>query len=806
MKKKFLTFILSICFIIPCMFMFSACSTTTPADIEFKVENGYIQYYDGSNWNNLIAIEELEGEDGDDADIWTIGNDGYWYKNGSKTNRKATGDIGANGNGIKSIAPSTDPAKTNATQTTYIITLDDNSTYEFVVKNGTNGNTPTISISDDGFWIINGSKTNKLAIGTNGEDGDDADIWTIGENGNWYKNNVDTGNKALGEDGTSYYLYIKYANNQPTSDSDMKTTASDWIGIYTGTSKTAPTTYSSYTWYCIKGKDASYSTYTITYDYGIADELFDDTFTSKEIKSTEWITNMPEIKSNYENCFLGWYIKNTNKKIENYDFVGGNVVLEARFDIEKLGLSGLYSNGKYIMNWEDITTTYSSAFTENNTKIVAKGTDKSYFGYDFKGELYIDNSVKSIEEDAFYYSYLTKVILPEGLEKIGDSSFYNSRIETIILPKSLTKIESNAFVSCSYLTNVYYNGTILDWCSIDISTLGNNDTSPMGNGKHFYVKTINSWQEITELNIDKNITNINNNFYGFDYLEKVYIHKDVESIASNAFSGCINLQSIEIEEGNSVYNSGDNSNAIIETSTNTLLFGSVNTWIPSSVLKIGSGAFRGLNIQTITIPDSVTHIDMYAFNNCEMLESVYIGKSVTAMGNEYGNYENCFQGCINLSTIVVDEENETFDSRNNCNAIIKSATHELIVGCKNTVIPNGVLSIGKFAFSNIEITTLIIPDSVATIKEDAFASCDYLTTIILGSGIETLESYAFRYSTNIKSIFYNGNETAWSNVNKEDYAFSYGTNYKVYYYSEIEPAESDNYWHYDTDGVTPVAW
>lgn len=139
MKKKILIFILSICFIIPCMFMFSACSTTTPANIEFKVENGYIQYYDGSNWNNLIAIEELEGEDGDDADIWTIGTDGYWYKNGVKQDQVATGNVGQKGNGIKSIAPSSDPSKTNATQTTYIITLDDNFTCEFVVKNGTDG-------------------------------------------------------------------------------------------------------------------------------------------------------------------------------------------------------------------------------------------------------------------------------------------------------------------------------------------------------------------------------------------------------------------------------------------------------------------------------------------------------------------------------------------------------------------------------------------------------------------------------------------------------------------------------------------
>lgn len=152
MKKKFLTFVLSICFIIPCMFMLSACSINTPADIEFKVENGYVQYYDGNNWNNLIAVEDLKGEQGDpgtpgrpgntgtpgtpgaDADIWTIGNNGYWYKNGVKTNSKA---VGTDGTGISQITK--DHANSDESQTTYKIHFTDGSSYSFVVKNGIDG-------------------------------------------------------------------------------------------------------------------------------------------------------------------------------------------------------------------------------------------------------------------------------------------------------------------------------------------------------------------------------------------------------------------------------------------------------------------------------------------------------------------------------------------------------------------------------------------------------------------------------------------------------------------------------------------
>lgn len=77
----------------------------------------------------------------------------------------------------------------------------------------------------------------------------------------WFKYKGEKGNTgntgATGQDGTSYYVFIRYASAQPTQDSDMKTTADDWIGIYSGTSSTAPTTYTSYTWYKIKGETGS---------------------------------------------------------------------------------------------------------------------------------------------------------------------------------------------------------------------------------------------------------------------------------------------------------------------------------------------------------------------------------------------------------------------------------------------------------------------------------------------------------------------------------------------------------------------
>lgn len=362
MKKKLLTFILSICFISLCASVLCACSKTSPT-IAFKVADGYVQYYNGTSWENLILIEDLKGEDGKDgynASIWTIGNDGFWYLNGRKTDNKAIGVDGLKGNGIKSITISDDPLKTNASQTTYVITMDDNRTYEFSVKNGTNGS--------------NGSN------GTNGQDGKD-------------------------------------------------------------------------------GQDATYATYTITYDYGKAKELFVSNRDLDTIKSTEWLTSLPEIKPDYKNAFLGWFISGTDRVISNYDFIGGNVTVEARFDIEKIGLSGFYQNGKYIMTWSDLIETYPNAFNEEKTQI---GWSTSYDGHMpafdrlNKGiEIVIDDSITSIGKDAFYGLKITNVIMPDTVTEIGRYAFFGCyNLQTVKMSSNLQSIGDFAFWQCYSLTKI----------------------------------------------------------------------------------------------------------------------------------------------------------------------------------------------------------------------------------------------------------------------------------------------------------------------------------------------------------------
>ena len=396
----------------------------------------------------------------------------------------------------------------------------------------------------------------------------------------------------------------------------------------------------------------------------------------------------------------------------------------------------------------------------------------------------IPNSVTTIGTNSFSgCNSLRNITIPNSVTTIGLLAFNAcSSLESVEIPSSVTEIKMWAFRDCSSLKKVNVKAIVPP--HITAGTFLNN------NGIDCYVpaesiddyKAADYWKDLnilSEVTIPNNeiwytssnnsvvvpkiknvfganiISNVNENGKGiitFDsdvteigegafqdcsYLTSITIPQSVTKIGSQVFANCIGLTKITVDESNPIYDSRNNCNAIIETATNTLIQGCNNTIIPNTVTAIGQDAFYYCTTLTnITIPNSVTKIGSVAFQGCESLQSITIPSNVTEIGT--GGI-----GCTSLNNIIVDENNPVYDSRNNCNAIIETATNTLIQGCNNTIIPNTVTEIGEVAFAASKITSITIPNSVKKIGLGAFFYCTRLSNITIPNSVTTIGEDAF---------------------------------------------------------------
>ena len=170
--------------------------------------------------------------------------------------------------------------------------------------------------------------------------------------------------------------------------------------------------------------------------------------------------------------------------------------------------------------------------------------------------------------------------------------------------------------------------------------------------------------------------------------------------------------------------------------------------IPNSVTSIGEQAFsKCTGLTSVTIPNSVISIGRGAFWGCTNLSTITIPNSVTSIGFD------TFGSCSGLASITVESGNSTYDSRDNCNAIVETASNTLIRGCNTTVLPSGVTSIGRYAFSNLSgLSTITIPSSVTTIGYGAFEYCSGLTSVTIPNSVTSIGNSAFRNCSGLTSI------------------------------------------------------
>ena len=379
----------------------------------------------------------------------------------------------------------------------------------------------------------------------------------------------------------------------------------------------------------------------------------------------------------------------------------------------------------------------------------------------------IPNSVKNIGPDAFFQcADLRFVKLSNQLTKIESETFmYCENLMSIDIPEGVTSIGDYAFACCKQLkeaiipSSVEHFGECVFWNTGFTSPPklpDNLTTIPKG---MFYDCT-----QLTSIEIPQNITRIGDTAFGRCPISEIEIpasvvHIGVASFANcknltnlvipdnvtaidfNAFKGCSNLKTVTLSNNLSSFSEGIFSEC---TSLESIS-------IPSGVKSIGLSAFESCSsLRSISIPETVERIDNRVFYGCSSLTQIFIPKSVISI-ETYNNWPLLY-ACNSLTSIIVDEDNPVYDSRYDCNAIIETASNKIIAGCTATTIPEGITTIGSWAFCGYEnLTSITLPQSLKIIEGGAFAWLG-LKEINIPENVTSIGSYAFNNCKHLEKV------------------------------------------------------
>lgn len=361
----------------------------------------------------------------------------------------------------------------------------------------------------------------------------------------------------------------------------------------------------------------------------------------------------------------------------------------------------------------------------------------------------IPNSVTSIGQTAFSgCKSLTSINIPESMTIIESAVFSAcSSLTTITIPNSITRIKDHAFSGCTGLTEIrsYIEKPFFShqgsWYNVDKSI-----PLYVPAGTKVKYQTTEYWYEFTNIiEMGGETPNLDPTLIQFADTEVKRIC--VENWDTNGDGELSYDEAAAVTSIGTVFRN----NKVMTTFDELEYF--------TGLTEIGDNAFSWSSIESVKIPNNVTHIGEQAFRGSGM-SSPIIPKSVTSIGKEAFSYNW-------LNSIVVEAGNTVYDSRDNCNAIIHTATNELVQGCANTTIPNSVTSIGDAAFLGCDgLKSISIPSSVTTIGNFAFKECHYLTDVSIPNSVTTIGIEAFEI-TGLSSVVipnsvtYIGNNAFW---------------------------------------------